>query len=50
MQMTRRDFLRSAAMSAALAAVAGPAGVARAAAAYNLNARASRNFLFKFQH
>lgn len=33
MQMTRRDFLRSAAMSAALAAVAGPAGVARAAEA-----------------
>ena len=29
MQMTRRDFLRSAAMSASLAAVAGPAGVAR---------------------
>ena len=24
--------------------------VARAAAAYNLNARAGRNFLFKFQH
>ena len=33
MQMTRRDFLRSTAMSAALAAVAGPAGVARAAEA-----------------